>query len=144
MSKASRFAQYLLRHSFIRFALVGAAGYVVDTGVLAWDTSVLGLDFKTGRALSIFVAMACTWLGNRYLTFRDRRARTLSGALQEWLKFMGANGVGAVVNYGTSVLLVAYAAQPLNHRFVAQACGVLAGLVFNFTLSKKLVFKGPI
>lgn len=143
MSRISRITHYLLRHPFIRFAMVGAAGYVVDTGVLAWDTSVLGLDFKAGRALSIFVAMGCTWLGNRYLTFRERRARSLSGALQEWLKFMGANGVGAVVNYGTSVLLVSFAGAPFNHKFVAQALGVLAGLIFNFTLSSRLVFRGP-
>ena len=143
MTRASRLTQYLLRHPFIRFALVGAAGYVVDTGVLAWDTGVLGLDFKSGRALSIFVAMGCTWLGNRYLTFRERRAHGLSRVLQEWLKFMGANGVGAVVNYGTSVLLVSFADAPFNHKFVAQACGVLTGLVFNFTLSSKLVFKDP-
>jgi putative flippase GtrA len=144
VSRTARFAHYLLRHPFIRFAMVGTIGYAVDTGMLAWDTGALGLDFKTGRALSIFVAMGCTWAGNRYFTFRDHRARTLSGALQEWLKFIGANGVGAVVNYGTSVLLVAYAAAPFNHRFVAQACGVLVGLIFNFTLSKKLVFKGPV
>jgi putative flippase GtrA len=27
---------------------------------------------------------------------------------------------------------------------VALVCGVLLGLVFNFTLSKKVVFKGPL
>ena len=144
MSNFARLTQYLLRHPFIRFALVGVGGYVVDTGVLAWDTAILGLDFKTGRAISMFVAMAFTWLGNRYLTFRDRRARSLAGALQEWLKFIGANAVGAVVNYGLSVFLVAYAAEPFSHKFVAQASGILAGLFFNFTLSKNLVFKGPL
>ena len=126
----------------MRFALVGAGGYVIDASVLALDTGVWGLDFKSGRALSIFVAMGFTWLGNRYLTFRERRARSFSGAMQEWLKFIGANLIGAVVNYGSSVLLVLYAASPFNHKFVAQACGVLAGLIFNFTLSKKLVFRG--
>lgn len=143
MSTISDLTRYLLRHPFVRFALVGAGGYVVDTGVLALDTGVWGLDFKTGRALSIFVAMGFTWLGNRYLTFHDRRARSFAGAMQEWLKFIGANAVGALVNYGTSVLLVSYAAAPLNHKFVAQALGVLAGLVFNFTLSHRLVFRGP-
>ncbi|HEY2836921.1 MAG TPA: GtrA family protein, partial [Rhizomicrobium sp.] len=103
MSGISRLAHYLLRHPFIRFAMVGTAGYIVDTGILALDTGVWGLDFKSGRALSIFVAMGCTWLGNRYLTFPERRARSFSGALQEWLKFIGANAIGAVVNYGTSV-----------------------------------------
>ena len=135
---------YLLRHPFVRFALIGACGYIVDTGVLALDTTYLGLDFAAGRAISIFVAMCFTWMGNRYLTFPDRRARTLSGAAQEGLKFVGANLVGAVVNYGVSVLLVRYAAAPFHEKYVAQACGVLAGLVFNFTLSRTLVFKAPL
>ena len=135
--------RYLLRHPFVRFALVGTVGYVVDTAVLALDTNLLGLDFAAGRAFSIFVAMCCTWLGNRYLTFPERRAHGLSGAAQEWLKFVGANLVGAVVNYGISVLLVRYAPAPFDDKYIAQACGVLAGLVFNFTLSRTMVFKTP-
>lgn len=51
------FLRYLFRHPFVRFALVGAGGYIVDTAVLALDTSRLGLDFAAGRAFSIFVAM---------------------------------------------------------------------------------------
>ena len=137
-----KLVHYLLRHPFVRFALVGAAGYVVNAAVLAFDTDFLGLNFDAGIALSILFSMCFTWLGNRYLTFREHRARSLSGILQEWLKFMGANLVGAAVNYATSVLLVHFAAEPLSNKYIAQACGVLAGLIFNFTLSKKLVFKG--
>ena len=137
-----RLLRTLLRHPFIRFGMVGAAGYVVDTGVLAFDTSVLHLSFEPGRAFSIFAAMCFTWMGNRYLTFADRRARGLQGMTQEWLKFVGANLLGAVVNYAVSVALVHGAPHPFDNKYVAQACGVLAGLVFNFTLSKKLVFKG--
>ena len=135
--------RYLLRHPFMRFAMVGACGYVVDTGVLALDTNVLGLDFAAGRAFSIFVAMCCTWLGNRYLTFADRRAHGFAGATQEWLKFVGANLVGAVVNYAVSLALVHYAPAPFDNKYAAQFCGVLAGLVFNFTLSRTMVFKTP-
>jgi len=134
--------RYLLRHPFVRFCMVGAAGYVVDASVLAFDTGPLGLNFTYGRAFSILVAMCCTWLGNRYLTFADRRARSFSGAAEEALKFMGANAVGAVVNYGVSLALVNFAGAPFHNKFVAQACGVLAGLLFNFTLSRQLVFKG--
>ena len=136
--------RYLLRHPFVRFAMVGGAGYVVNAGVLAFDTDVMGLKVEAGLAFSIFVSMCCTWLGNRYLTFPERRARTLSGIAQEWLKFMGANLVGAVVNYGVTLLLVHYAPSPFSNKYVAQIGGVLAGLVFNFTLSKRLVFKPPV
>lgn len=139
--KLNSITRYLLRHSLVRFAIVGTAGYIVDASVLTFDTSVLRMDFKSGRAISIFIAMTFTWLGNRYLTFRERRARGAFGAAQEWLKFLGANIVGAGVNYGISVLLVRFASQPFDNKYIAQACGVLVGLVFNFTLSRKLVFK---
>lgn len=139
-----KLAGYLLQHPFIRFGLVGSAGYFVDAGVLAFDTSVLGLDFVRGRALSIFIALCFTWLGNRNLTFADRKAHGAGKIAEEWLKFLGANAVGAAINYVSSVLLEHYASGPFHNKFVAQACGVLIGMLFNFTLSSKLVFKGPI
>ncbi len=48
------------------------------------------------------------------------------------------------MNYLSSVVLVHFASAPFNNKFVAQACGVIIGLLFNFTLSSKLVFKGPL
>ena len=132
------------RFSFLRFGLVGGVGYFIDVGVLAFDTSILGMAFVPGRACSVFIAMCFTWLGNRYVTFRARRAHGLSAMIEEWLKFLGANAVGATINYTSSVLLVHFAPYPFSNKFIAQACGVLLGMVFNFTLSSKLVFKGPI
>jgi hypothetical protein len=40
--------------------------------------------------------------------------------------------------------LVRFAPPPANNLYVALVLGVLGGLIFNFTLSKKLVFKGPL
>ncbi len=134
-------AASLARHAFVRFAFIGGLGYFVNAGVLAFNTYVLHLDFEPAIGLSIFVSMCFTWIGNRYLTFRERRARGPGPMVQEWLKFMGANILGALVNYFAALALVHFAGPPFSNRFVAQACGVLAGLVFNFTLSSKLVFK---
>jgi putative flippase GtrA len=132
---------YLWRHSFIRFAVIGGLGYLLAILLLALFTGWLKWDFAPANALTIFLTMMFTWLGNRYLTFAERRSRTLSGTLQEWLKFMGANGLGALINYLAALALVHYAAAPFNNRFLAQAVGVATGLVFNFTLSHTLVFR---
>ena len=144
MSPFSRFVRWLLRHSFARFAAVGTVGYMVDAAVLALDTRWLGMDPYSGRVLSIFVAMTFTWLGNRYLTFAQRRAHGAGAIAREWLKFIGANAVGAVINYGVYAALVHSGPPPLDDKYAAQFLGVLAALIFNFTLSKKLVFKGPL
>jgi putative flippase GtrA len=138
-----RFVRWLLRHSFVRFAVVGTVGYMVDAAVLALDTQWLGMDPYSGRVLSIFAAMTVTWLGNRYLTFARRRARGAAGAAREWLKFTGANAVGAAVNYGVYAALVHSGPPPWDDKYAAQFLGVLAGLVFNFTLSRFFVFRAP-
>lgn len=134
---------WLLRHPLLRFSMVGGAGYVVDAAMLAVATKLWELDPYTGRILSIAVAMIVTWTGNRYFTFANRRARgSLTAIAREGLTFAGANMVGAAVNYSIYALLVAYAPAPWSNVFAAQVIGVLAGLVFNFTLSRTLVFRG--
>ncbi|MGH6871145.1 MAG: GtrA family protein [Rhizomicrobium sp.] len=129
---------------FLRFAVVGAAGFVVDEGVLALMHLVVGLGPLAARAVSIFCAMSFTWWGNRNLTFRDRAASGAPAMLGEWLRFIAANSLGAAVNYGTYFLLVSVLGPPAPGQLYlafATAAGVAAGLVFNFTLSKRLVFR---
>jgi putative flippase GtrA len=140
-----RLLAWAWRQSFFRFAAVGGAGYAVNAAALTVFTRTLRLDADPALAASIFVAMCFTWAGNRYLTFGARRAHGVRGMAEEWLRFVGANLLGAVVNYGVALALMHYGPGVLGNLYVAQACGVLTGLVFNFTLSRLLVFRsdGP-
>ena len=134
---------YLASLSILRFAVIGALGMPVDWGVLQlmvhWGT---GPYF--GRMISWFCAASFTWAGNRYFTFAATRARSFMGTMKEWGRFLAANAVGGLVNVGLYSVLVRFAPPPFNDLTVALVCGVLLGLVFNFSLSKKVVFKGPI
>jgi putative flippase GtrA len=94
-----------------------------------------------GRVVSWFCAATFTWAGNRYFTFAGSRARTLVGTVKEWARFLAANAIGGLVNVGLYSVLVRYAPPPFNNLTVALVCGVLLGLVFNFTLSKRVVFR---
>jgi putative flippase GtrA len=125
---------------FIRFGLVGAAGFVVNEAALWVMLSVLGLDRYTAQIPAFFVAVTFTWWGNRVLTFRAHAART--SLLREWAKFVAANGLGAIANYALYVSLLRFAPYPLNSPYLALAAGTLLGLVFNFTMSKRFVFRG--
>lgn len=130
-----------VRKQFLRFALVGAAGFPVDEGVLALMHSVLGLDPLAARVISIMTAMTFTWWGNRTLTFRAEAATGSAAIVREWLRFVGANGLGALINYGTFAALLRFAPAPLDNAYMATAIGVGVGLVFNFTLSRLYVFR---
>ena len=137
------FIQSLSRLSILRFAVIGALGLPVDAGVLWLMTHRAGLDPYSGRVISWLCAATFTWTGNRYFTFRSRRARGALAVGREWLRFLAANAVGGLVNVGLYATLVRFAPPPLDNLYLALMVGVLAGLVFNFTLSRILVFTTP-
>lgn len=127
---------------FLRFAIVGAGGFVVDSSVLFLLHSIIGLGPYSARVISIFVAMNVTWTGNRQLTFAAQRATTPRAMLGEWARFLLTNALGALVNYSVYAVLVSWAFAPLSNPYIALVAGVAAGLVFNFKLSQRLVFRG--
>ena len=127
---------------YLRFGLVGGCGFVVDETILTILHYGIGIDRYSARAVSIFCAATFTWWGNRNLTFAEHATTGGLGALaHEWFKFMLANGIGALVNYSVYSFLVTFAPFPLDSPLVATAAGVAVGLVFNFTLSKRFVFR---
>jgi putative flippase GtrA len=135
----SRFLGVLSRLSILRFAVIGALGMPVDWAVL--QTLIhFGASRDVARPIAWFCAASFTWIGNRYFTFAAARARG-AGIFHEWLRFLGANSVGGVANVGTFFLLTHFASSPFNNTNIAFVCGVLVGLIFNFTLSKKVVFR---
>lgn len=133
----------LARMPLLRFAVIGALGMPVDWGVLQlmvhWGTGPY-----LGRLVSWLCAATFTWAGNRYLTFAATRSRGPVATMREWGRFLAANAVGGLVNIGLYSVLVRFAPPPLNDLTVALVLGVLLGLLFNFTLSRKLVFRGPL
>jgi putative flippase GtrA len=102
--------------------------------------SLAHLDRYSAQIPAFFVAVTFTWWGNRTITFQEHAAK--SSLIREWGKFVAANGLGALANYALYVSLLRFAPAPANIPYVALAAGTLLGLVFNFALSKRFVFRG--
>jgi len=77
-----------------------------------------------------------TWALNRTFTFKHTGARG-----SQWLRFVLANAIGGFVNFGAYAALVSTLPFVHAHPVIAVAAGSLAGMGFNFTLSKWLVFR---
>jgi len=119
---------------FMRFGLIGIGGFVVDTLVLYTVKGALGLYL--GRVVSYFAAATFTWALNRRFTFVTLRP---APRFKQWLEFLAANAVGAVVNYAVYSALVAWTSAA-DMPVLAVAAGSIAGLTFNFTINKAWVF----
>ena len=105
---------------------------------IVWAFTSAGVDPLTAQAVAFTVAVTVTWLLNRRFTFAHHASPHW---LREWLHYVAANSVGAVVNNGVYALLVLTVAMFSKEPVLAVAAGSLAGLVFNFTASRALVFR---
>jgi putative flippase GtrA len=126
--------------AFLRFAAVGTAGFVVNAAALWVALHLLHLPKDAAWFFAFVPAVTFTWWGNRTFTFHALAGQGARAMLIEWARFVATNGFGALVNYATyEAAIHLIKLDP----FVALAAGVLVGLVFNFTLSKRLVFRPP-
>lgn len=139
LSKAPRLTDPGLRASageFARFMLVGGTGFLVDGGILSY---LLGRDWPVAlaRLASFTVAVAWTYLLNRSLTFKVRRA---SSRIEQGTAFAyGAIQVaGALTNL--AVFLLAVQARPdwKLIPWLPLAIGAVFGLAVNYSLSRLL------
>lgn len=131
----------LEKSQFLHFAIVGGTGFFVNEAVLFVIIKLLHVNAYVAGVLAFLLTVTYTWFGNRLLTFRDEAATGTRAIVIEWAKFVGANLLGFVANYSVYSALVMFARAPLNSPYLALACGTLVGLLFNFTLSKRLVFR---
>jgi putative flippase GtrA len=125
---------------FVRFSIVGAIGFFVDTAVLYTAIYLFQTGPYVGRLLSYLVAASSTWYLNRLITFPDRRGGHKG---KEWLKFVACSSLGGIVNYSAYALYLRFAGTSLATPVIGVGIGACAGLFVNYTLSRHLVFTTP-
>lgn len=121
---------------FLRFALVGAVGFVTDFGVLSLALSVLGLNPLAGRLLSFLFAATVTWKANRKFTFAQQGA----GTTRQWLQYLLATSIGGGINITVYQFWLMATDTSSGNLFLGVAVGSAAAMVFNFGISKRVVF----
>lgn len=121
----------------LQFGFVGAVGTGVNLGML---TLLIALSAPSRVALAggIAVSLYTNFLLNRRFTFGYSRHQAF---WPQFVGFVAASAVGAVVNYFTAVLVHRSAPQmPIQ---LAAVIGIAVGMVFNYLFSRYMVFRKP-
>ncbi len=129
-------ARLLVARQFARFGVVGVIGLVIDTAVVYGLRGTFGL-YGAGF-LAYFVAATGNWMLNRVWTFRGHGT---GPAHRQWAMFVITNLVGFVLNRGTYAILVTFVAAAATQPVIATSAGAIAGMLVNFTLSRRVVFR---
>jgi len=123
------------------FGAVGAIAFVVDVGLYnllrtgALDDKPIG-----AKVVSVVVATLVAWLGNRLLTFRERR----NGAwLREAVTF-GLVNVGGLLIAAACLFVSHYVLGLTSHladNIAANVVGLVLGTAFRYLAYRHLVFR---
>lgn len=122
--------------SFLRFFLVGVAGFAVDVAALYAAIHLAGLSPMNARLVSFLVAATFTWFLNRRFNFGASNA----SPIVEWARFLLANSLGQGVNLGVYALLLWLLPSGFWTPLIAAAVGSVAGLLINYSGSRMWVF----
>ena len=122
---------------FLCFGAVGLVGFCFDTATVYASKALFGL--YVAGLFGYIVAATVTWWLNRIWTFRGNDVP--GSILRQWASFMSANAVGFLCNRGVYALLITFSALCVRYPIIAVAAGVPAGMVFNFHLSRRFVFR---
>lgn len=127
---------------FLKFALVGAIGMVVDLTILNIMHKVVGLPLLAANTISFTAAVLSNFTWNRLWTFPESRKRPL---LPQLAQFALVNFVGLAIN--NLVLWVVFKLvedvipDPLNYNFAKiTAIGVV--LFWNYGINRLWTYKG--
>lgn len=127
---------------FIRFALVGCSGVVVDMGLLfvLSDPIMLGWGLTRSKLIASELAIVNNFLWNDSWTFHDVSARHPGGKykLRRFAKFQLICFAGLMLN--TILLNLQFNLLGVN-RYVANAIAILIVTGWNFWLNLKLSWR---
>jgi len=119
------------------FTVAGAAGYVVDVGVLLLLQPQLGP--YGARAVSFLAAASFTWVVNRSFAFAGLTAPM--SARQEYVRYLLLMLIGGTVNNLAYVAVVASFGSERVTLALAAAAGSLSGLLANYLAARRFLYR---
>lgn len=121
----------------IKFSMVGVVGFLVDAAL------VLMLHEHFGAYIARIVSFSCavitTWVLNRTLTFKNTDKS--HGIISEFTKYFLSMCIGGSVNLLCYSAIVSLKENNSENILFATAIGSIAGLFFNFSLTKVFIYK---
>jgi putative flippase GtrA len=118
---------------FVRFAAVGASGYVVNLVMFAACVHGVGIDYRVAAVVAFVVSVVNNFWWNRHWTFDAKHQHPAHQAL----RFFAVS----VVTFGfTYVVLVALVGTGME-KVIAQAIAIVAGTPLSFIGQKLWSFR---
>jgi putative flippase GtrA len=125
----------LFSRDITRFLAVGSVGFIVNYVMLILLFDLLGLPILASQIVGAEIALIATFTGNNLWAFQGHRHIPIKKKL---MTFHATAGIGILINSSCVITLVRFEHVYYGLALVVGSC---AGLIWNYTLNKKVVFK---
>jgi dolichol-phosphate mannosyltransferase len=125
---------------FFRFLAVGVIGLVVDEGLFNLLRLTL-LDSRYATLVSGFTAMTATYLLNNFWSFKDTKLKGFTQRVLSVLAYYGSSYVPIIFRSFLISAAVSHFGDTFLISNVAQFIGIIIGLIWNFTVYSKLIWR---
>jgi dolichol-phosphate mannosyltransferase len=117
---------------FLKFALVGGSGVLVNLGVYWLITRFLHVNIYGAQAVSFEASVISNFLLNNFFTFADRRVSRTLPFIVQFLKF----NVISLAGYGIQVAALFLLHTVLGiHDVIALAIGIIVATIWNYLVN---------
>lgn len=113
---------------FLKFCLVGLLGSILNLGLLALFTEVVGLYYLVAWVITIETVLITNFILNDLWTFKDRRERGCSTLVRARRYFITCIG-GVIIQFGILALLTEVAGV---YYIVSATIGIIVGFLWNW------------
>jgi putative flippase GtrA len=130
--------KYLDKYRFLRFAIVGGTGFLLNLGLLV-VLKELGLNYIPAVILATEITMTINYLLNNYWTFSHRKINIFKG----WAKY-------ALISLpfdGTSFALTVTLKETVLKDYywgylMAAGAGLLVAMILRYIVVRRFVWRG--
>ncbi|MDR1253017.1 MAG: glycosyltransferase family 2 protein [Treponema sp.] len=123
---------------FIKFSLTGGLGAITNLTIFFLCVDKAELPEIPASAFCFLIAGTQNYVINHTWTFACKERKTAL-SIKQWTLFLCASLFGLAANIAVMTFVIRRFSPP--YKFIAQACGIAAGMIINFTLSKSLVWR---
>ncbi|MDR1174341.1 MAG: GtrA family protein [Treponema sp.] len=123
---------------FIKFGLTGVLGTVTNLSIFFLGADILKFHVIPVSIFCFLGAGTQNYFINHIWSFKEYTGGEKI-RFRKWLQFLSGSLTGLLINI-LVMQLVLYLFNP-PYKFIAQAMGIAAGMVINFTISKFFVFR---
>lgn len=121
-------------NGFIRFAIVGSTGMIIDFSIVFFLKEVLGIDLYVSNSLSFTVSSLSNYVLNKIFTFRER----LGFSYNQFLKFFLISILGLILSTISIYMMCQFLQIGI---YISKLLSILIVSMWNYSANKIFTFR---